>query len=192
VASDGRSVTLSDASSVLLGDAIERSGEWALVTGIDGNVLSLDRVVGFGTGAAIIYRAIPFALEWLPKFAPPGKMHHFIESALQLRVGSFAQALVSYETDLDPAIEPVPIDTDWQGMERDHPATVVPIPRNKARGASLRIRFDHCQARSPVSVEALTVSYSPGTASVRPRILGAGLPGVPALDALPLDITPLA
>lgn len=183
---DGMTFALADVSNVQVGDAIDQAGEWGIVLDVTGDTITLDRVVSFVPGAATSYRAIPFGVEWLPKFAPPGKCHHFIEAALQFRRASFSSALVGFATDLDPDMESLEQKTAWRGDEQAHATGLFPVPRNKARGAHLRVRFDEWQARSPISIEALTVAYSPGTASVRPRVFGADLATADPFDVVPL------
>ncbi|MBN1442835.1 MAG: hypothetical protein JXA90_09000 [Planctomycetes bacterium] len=151
---------------------------WAIVTAVSGNYVQVDRELTWELGPGFTYKLIAEAVEWAPKFAPLGKVHHFIEAALGFRVASFALTTFGFATDSDPSLESLVLSPGWQGEEQDHPVLVASVPRNKARGSLLRVRFECSQAWSPAPIQALSVSYSPGLASARRR------PALPVADYL--------
>lgn len=102
-------------------------------------------------------------VEWVPAFGQPGMMHHFREVTLSLRSAAFTGAKLSFATDLDPAWE----DVDLPAVtSRDYATVRVLVPRDKARGSLLRIRWTKQTATAQTQIQAITVGYTPGDVPV--------------------------
>ena len=50
---------------------------------------------------------------------------------------------------------------------RDYATIRVSVPRNKARGSLLRVKWSKVEAAKPTRIQALTINYNPGSVPVR-------------------------
>jgi hypothetical protein len=75
----GLDVTFTDASELSVGDGIYQNAEtYAVITGIAGNVVTIDRIVGFTVGVAYGCRPILCSMRWSPITAGnPGMMKRY-------------------------------------------------------------------------------------------------------------------
>ena len=168
-----QTVTLADASLVGLGDGIGQGGgevptTYAIVTAINGNVLTLDYVSPwFNTGACLIFKAILMEDQWNPQFAQnPAALHHMREIALVFREHSFANVSLFVSSNLSPSEEEI----TFKRTDYDIPAIVVNkqfglrtlVPLEKRRASQLNIRYEHQQARTKAMIQAMAILFNPG------------------------------
>lgn len=102
---------------------------------------------------------IPEIIEWTPQFAQPGMFHEFQDVVLSFRRAGWTAATVSFATDLDTAWEDVTLPAQ---AAADHVTKRIVVPRNKARGSLLRVKWSKNEASAPTKIQALTVNYVPG------------------------------
>jgi hypothetical protein len=174
-ASSGATVTLSDATSALVGDRLVQGalapGAGAVITAKNGNVLTLDRSIGWSNGAAAVYRAFPAIVEWecqTPRETGPGTLAHWREADYFFRSLFFAQASATFHTELVPTTATEPL-TGSRYPLTDPPAehqsaTIVRavVPRQHQRSARLSVTWAMTQAMCQMQIQGMQPVYEPG------------------------------
>lgn len=162
----GKTATLASAVGVDIGDRIVR-GVSAVVTAVNGNVVTFDRTVAFSTGPGSCYNAYALAVTWSPNFGgDPSSIMHAREVDLLFRSVYFANATVTFSTDLYPSGIAVPIDGVAAGLvdPPTGPRSIrVWIPRECQRGTRLSIKFAMTQAQCEMQLQGIKVIYEPGS-----------------------------
>jgi hypothetical protein len=174
-ASSGASVTISDATNALVGDRLVQGaltpGAGAVITAKNGNVLILDRSIGWSNGAAAVYRAFPEIVEWecqTPRETGPGTLAHWREADYFFRSVFFAQASATFHTELVPTTATEPL-TGSRYPLTDPPAehlsaTIVRavVPRQHQRSARLSVSWAMTQAMCQMQLQGMQPVYEAG------------------------------
>lgn len=159
------SVTLADATNVLVGDALVQSSSIAIVTAKVGNVLTLDRLQTWTVAAATSYRAISSVVQWSPRLAgDPSSQNRFMEASLLFRNVYFADASIGIQSAHYPSWTTLPVlgsSYGWTGAQVKQFALRALIDREHAVSTQLDLKFSIAQALTPWRIQGLSVKHRP-------------------------------
>jgi hypothetical protein len=155
------SIVVSDSANIEVGDVVSGNAS-ALVTAKNGTTLTLNQP-GPANGAATLYKAIPTAITWAPKFgASPAAWTELQSVRLLWDRVAFDTCAASFATDVTPAEESVTIrasDYGWTWTAQTGQQVEVWPPRDVSVGSRFSISLSHRQAWSPNAVAGLAVSF---------------------------------
>ena len=181
-----RSFQVDNVALVSVGDLVGQGSSTAHVTGIDvsTSTVTVDTAGAWAAGVVTGVKAIPSTVEWVPRFAPPGLMHRFAEVAIGFRRLEMDFGVLTFTGDGSVGMVCTPADVLWT----DHPVLRAIVPRAAAAAASLRIRWSHVRAQSAHQIQALSVTYSPGTSPVRRHRAVVAIAGTTTPQASPIGL----
>ena len=173
-ASSGTSVTLASAAYVTPGSRLTQGTATGIVTAVNVNVLTMDRVSTWSSAAATSYSAFPFTVEWAPRVGvsgntqtmpDPGALQHSREVDFYWRQVYFANATVAFSTDIYPTGDTLALLGTSYGLA-DPPVGPFNlrtwVPQNEQRGTRLFATFFMQQAQCQAQLQGLAMVYEPG------------------------------
>ena len=171
----GKSITLTDASSVSVGDVLFQSSSVnSVVTAINGNIVTVaDTLSGWSTGSATVLKSFKSSIEYAAVTgANPGTAKQFPEVSVLFRQARFNSATLSFATDVSGGFDGVTISGNrtgvwglfpWGGSGWGGTATAIPIrtyvPVEKQRGSLLRIKLTVMEGYSPWKLNGVSVPF---------------------------------
>lgn len=177
VSSSSTNVVLNTVTGLIVGDLLySDSINNSPITAIDPATTSITvaDVKTWAVGAVYVKKAINCIIEWAPQYCDnSGLEKTFAQLLLMFKSNNFATAYVDFYTDTNGGWEAVTVEghygqsawggftwglIPWGGLRRSSP-TRVSVPRNKARGQLLGIRFRCRMALSYFSLEGLSLHF---------------------------------
>jgi hypothetical protein len=159
------SITLADATEVIVGDAVVQGASVAIVTAKVGNVLTLDRAQTWTAAAATSYRCFECAVQWSPKVGTePSTQNRFKEFSLLFRNIYFAAATVGMRSAHDPSWTEIPLlgsNYGWDGSQVSQFALRALIDPAHAVSTQLDLFFRVTQALTPWKLQGLALQHKP-------------------------------
>ena len=172
----GTTITVSDASAVVVGMTLKQSTLEALVTDITGNDLTIDSEVGFNTGAATVYTPILNEVEWVAiDFKNPGIVKQFREAMLIFRDAAFNEIDAKFATNFASQTVATTITPQASGLWGMFPwggepwggvaggaqvlRTLVPLECQRANWLNLSLELE--QAFSSLSLAGVSIIANP-------------------------------
>lgn len=158
-AASGTTITLNSTNEIEVGDVLYQSETvQSLITEVtDGTHIVVADDITWTLGSTTVYKAIPTELEYSAiTGGNPGSAKQFPEISMLFKEARFANAALSFATDVSGAYETVPIEGNltgrwglfpwglepWGGNPHTLPIRTF-IPLEKQRGSLLRVRFIH-------------------------------------------------
>jgi hypothetical protein len=96
-------------------------------------------------------------------------LHQFREVSLLFQRAKFSTASVGYSTNVSQAEETVTLTGSTYGINAtagNQTSIRTLVPREKARGSRLTIKFSHAEAGSPFALEGVSIVMNPGSTRV--------------------------
>lgn len=177
VSSASTNVVLNSTVGLTVGDLLySDSTNNSPIVSIDAatNTVTVATVKTWAAGAVQVKKAIESELEWAPQYCDNSGMEKtFAQLMLMFKNNNFSIAYVDFYTDTNGGWESVEVEglygqsawggfawgsIPWGGLRRSSP-TRLSVPRNKARGQLLGIRFRCRFALSYFSLEGISLHF---------------------------------
>jgi hypothetical protein len=175
----GTAVTLADASEVSVGDLLYQDPvAQALVTAVDGNVVTTLETVTWATGAATVYKAYECKAVWTPLVSnAPEEWKHYREVQFHFETPGFSLGGALFAADVNPQEQEVEVDFEetlggfgipaWEDFAWGQPSG----PQNKRAGVPtecqhanyLSVGLRVTEARGSWSLTGFTAVYEGGS-----------------------------
>lgn len=157
------SVTLADATNAAVGDALAQGAVYGVITAKVSNTVTLDRAAALTNAAAVVYKAIPTAIRWAPKFgASPLALSELQEVAVFWDRVYFSAATLGFSSNVSPAETTLTLrgsDYAWTGAPVEQAEIRAWPPLEKSWGSQFNISLSHAQAWSPNAVSGLALTF---------------------------------
>jgi hypothetical protein len=169
-------LTLSSTTVVTVGMTIQQDFLEAIVTAIDNDDITVNKVLDFTNGAATVYTPILYKLQWTPiDLKNPGLLKQFVETTFIFRDASFDQLEVSFGTNFSSLSSETIIEPDKGGGWGTFPWGTIPwggigggmqpirtlVPLEKQRANWLNMGLEGAQAFTSFSLEGVSLIAYP-------------------------------
>lgn len=177
VSSSGTSVVLNDVTGLTIGDLLYESESVAsqiLDIDVPTNTVTVNQSLTWAVAAVTVYKGIDCSIEWTPAYCDNAGLEKFFQQVdILFKQKSFVSGTMDFYTEKNGAWESVEINGTsssglwgvggwgvgpWGGNSRPNPSRVS-VPRNKARGQLLGIRFSCRMAYAQFSIEGLSLQF---------------------------------
>lgn len=153
--SSGTSVTLSSASGVGVGDVLNQSSTYGVVTEVNSNTLTLATTESWSNGAATVYKAIPTEVVYqVLTSEAPAKLKQFSSATYHFKnLNCVTRPSGVTYTELNTTPVFPAIDTATTGLHNRR----ILIPTAHQRGAYLNVGFKSTEARAQWKLNGVTL-----------------------------------
>jgi hypothetical protein len=169
-------ITLIDASVVTVGMTIVQGVRNAVISSIDGNILTVTDTQGMESGAATVYTPIENRIQWSPIDAEnPGILKQFSELSFFFKDAAFREIEAGFSSNVSVGKQSVSItsrgtggwgtfvwgEQPWGGQLGGQTVLRTYVPREKQRGSWLTVFLKTNEAFTGFSLQGVSVIYNP-------------------------------
>lgn len=175
VSNSGFDITLTSASSAVIGYSIRQGLRTGVITAINGNVITVNKILGWAAGSAAIFKPIFTSLQWIPADADnPGFLKQFRETTLLFRSAAFNSISVKFSTNASSSETTNIVIPQFEGTWGSFPWGNLPwggalggqqplrtlVPLEKQRASWLNVKVESEQAFTSFSLAGISIIYN--------------------------------
>ncbi len=168
-------ISVADANNVSIGQTLKQGFRESVILSIDGNVLTVNNILGYANGIAEVHTPIATEIKWVPMdIENPGILKRFREITLLFRDAAFIEASVGFSTNFSPDVTSVSIrpiskgsfgstlfgSDPFGGGIGGSQALRTLVPLEKARGSWLNISVSTAQAFTSFSLSGISIVFN--------------------------------
>lgn len=169
-------LTLASATNVAVDMTLVQGFREAIVTEVNGNVITITEISGLTTGSATVYQPIENIIRYAPiDCENPGLLKQFCEISMFFRNAAFENIDATFQTNISGQTRTVEVDNisnsgwggqnwgqfPWGGVLGGQAVLRTYVPREQMRGHWLSLTLETNQAFTSFSLQGLSVMFNP-------------------------------
>lgn len=168
-------ITLTSAANATVGRTIKQGLKEAVITAVNSNVVTVNKILGWAPGAADVYVPIATEVQWVPADAQnPGYLKQFREVTLLFRSAAFNSIAVNFSTNSSSSETTNIVIPQFEGTWGGFPWGELPwggalggqqplrtlVPLEKQRASWLNVSVTSSQAFTSFSLAGISIIYN--------------------------------